>query len=104
MLEMHSKRLQNFPRGRPLDSSRNLAPLVLARRTFSTSLFLLHLLQSFCHLLKTLLKTLDHSKYPPVRLFYLYSMSCHLVQIFFLVMGQDFAFNHQAAQSLRSRR
>ena len=51
MLEMHFKkpRFQNFSK---------LAPSALASCTFATSFFLLHLLQSFCHLLKILLKTL----------------------------------------------
>ena len=51
MLEMHFKkpRFQTFSK---------LAPLALASCTFATSFSLLHLLQSICHLLKILLKTL----------------------------------------------
>ena len=62
MLEMHSNR----PRFQNLFSRRAPGtPLLLVLPVWKScpcaaSFFLLHLLQSFCHLLKTLLKTLHH--------------------------------------------
>ena len=53
LLKMLSKRrrFQNFSRN-------SFAPSVLASHAFAVTFFLLHLLQSFCHLLQILLKTL----------------------------------------------
>ena len=67
MPEMHSKRPRfkkvlggrHAPRPSPLQTRAFGAP----SDTFSTSLFLLYLLQSFCHLRKTLLKTLRLTLY-----------------------------------------
>ena len=94
MLEMHSKRprFQNFYRGHaPVQThSRNSRFKFNACQWQGTFFPVLCLLQSFCHLLKTLLKTLYKDLQFGQNIF---PSTCHMKYCIDLILGQAFFIN-----------